>query len=51
MVEKGRCLTRMQRKDEARELFAKIVREHPEGVEGGAARQLLMSLDIESGRH
>ncbi len=51
LVEKGRCLTRMQRKDEARELFAKIVREHPEGVEGGAARQLLMNLDIESGRH
>jgi TolA-binding protein len=51
MVEKGRCLTRMRRKDEARELFAKIVREHPEGVEGGAARQLLMNLDIESGRH
>jgi len=51
LVEKGRCLTRMQRKDEARELLAKIVREHPEGVEGGAARQLLMNLDIESGRH
>ncbi len=51
LVEKGRCLTRMHRKDEARELFAKIVREHPEGVEGGAARQLLMNLDIESGRH
>ncbi len=51
LVEKGRCLTRMLRKDEARELFAKIVREHPEGVEGGAARQLLMNLDIESGRH
>src|SRR5712671_5832213 len=51
LVEKGRCLTRMQRKDEARELFARIVREHPEGVEGGAARQLLMNLDIESGRH
>ncbi|MFL5311511.1 MAG: tetratricopeptide repeat protein [Myxococcales bacterium] len=51
LVEKGRCLTRMRRKDEARELFAKIVREHPEGVEGGAARQLLMNLDIESGRH
>jgi TolA-binding protein len=51
LVEKGRCLTRMQRKDEAREVLAKIVREHPEGVEGGAARQLLMNLDIESGRH
>jgi TolA-binding protein len=51
LVEKGRCLTRMQRKDEARDLFARIVREHPEGVEGGAARQLLMNLDIESGRH
>lgn len=51
LVEKGRCLTRMQRKDEARELLAKIVQEHPQGVEGGAARQLLMSLDIESGRH
>src|SRR5712671_1854194 len=51
LVEKGRCLTRLQRKDEARALFAKIVHEHPEGVEGGAARQLLMNLDIESGRH
>jgi TolA-binding protein len=51
LVEKGRCLTRMQRKDEARQLLAKIVQEHPEGVEGGAARQLLMNLDIESGRH
>ena len=51
LVEKGRCLTRMQRKDEARELLARIVHEHPEGVEGGAARQLLMNLDIESGRH
>ena len=51
LVEKGRCLTRLQRKDEARALFAKIVQEHPEGVEGGAARQLLMNLDIESGRH
>jgi TolA-binding protein len=51
LVEKGRCLSRMQRKDEARELLAKLVREHPEGVEGGAARQLLTNLDIESGRH
>ena len=51
LVAKSRCLSRMQRKDEARELLAKIVREHPEGVEGGAARQLLTNLDIESGRH
>ena len=51
MVEKGRCLTRMQRKDEARELFARIVREHPNGLEGGTARQLLTNLDVESGRH
>jgi TolA-binding protein len=51
LVEKGRCLSRMERKEEARELLARIVREHPQGVEGGAARQLLMSLDIESGRH
>jgi TolA-binding protein len=51
LVEKGRCLTAMRRKNEARELFARIVREHPEGVEGSAARQLLMNLDIESGRH
>jgi TolA-binding protein len=51
MVEKGRCLTRMQRKDEAREILARIVREHPNGLEGGAARQLLSNLDVESGRH
>ena len=51
MVEKGRCLARMQRKDEARELFARIVREHPNGLEGGTARQLLTNLDLESGRH
>jgi TolA-binding protein len=51
LVEKARCLSRMERKDEARELLARIVREHPQGVEGGAARQLLMGLDIESGRH
>jgi TolA-binding protein len=51
MVEKGRCLTRMQRKDEARELFARIVREHPNGMEGGTARQLLTNLELESGRH
>ena len=50
MVEKGRCLTRMQRKDEARELFARIVREHPNGLEGGTARQLLTNLDLDSGR-
>ena len=51
LVEKGRCLSRMQRKDEARELLARVVREHPQGVEGGVARQLLLSLDLESGRH
>jgi TolA-binding protein len=50
MVEKGRCLTRLKRKDEARELFARIVREHPNGLEGGTARQLLNNLDLESGR-
>ncbi len=50
LVEKGRCLVRMQRKEEARALFARVVREHPDGLEGGTARQLLMSLDIESGR-
>jgi TolA-binding protein len=51
MVEKGRCLTKLQRKDEARELFARIVREHPNGLEGGTARQLLTNLDLDSGRH
>jgi TolA-binding protein len=50
MLEKGRCLTRLKRKDEARELFARIVREHPNGLEGGTARQLLTNLDLESGR-
>ena len=50
MVEKGRCLTRLHRKNEARELFARIVREHPNGLEGGTARQLLTNLDLESGR-
>jgi TolA-binding protein len=50
MVEKGRCLTRLKRTDEAREVFARIVREHPNGLEGGTARQLLTNLDIESGR-
>jgi TolA-binding protein len=50
MVEKGRCLTRLKRKEEAREVFARIVREHPNGLEGGTARQLLTNLDLESGR-
>jgi TolA-binding protein len=50
MVEKGRCLTRLHRKNEAREVFARIVREHPNGLEGGTARQLLTNLDLESGR-
>jgi TolA-binding protein len=50
MVEKGRCLLRMRRKQEARELFARIVREHPNGLEGESARQLLNNLDLESGR-
>jgi TolA-binding protein len=51
MVEKGRCLARMQRKDEAREILARVAREHPNGLEGGTARQLLTNLDVESGRH
>jgi len=50
LVEKGRCLIRLHRKDEARELFARIVREHPNGLEGGTALQLLTNLDLESGR-
>ncbi|HWE23284.1 MAG TPA: tetratricopeptide repeat protein [Myxococcales bacterium] len=50
MVEKGRCLIRLKRTREARELFARIVREHPNGLEGESARQLLTNLDVESGR-
>ena len=51
LLAKGRCLQRLSRRDEARELYARIVREHPEGMEAGTARQLLKNLDIDSGRH
>jgi len=51
LLAKGRCLQRLSRKDEARELYARIVREHPEGLEAGTARQLLKNLEIDSGRH
>jgi TolA-binding protein len=50
LVEKGRCLIRMKRSGEARELLARLLSDHPEGLEAGTARQLLRNLDIESGR-
>jgi TolA-binding protein len=50
LLEKGRCLTALQRNSEARVLLAKLVQEHPQAVEVTAARQLLQSLN-DSGRH
>jgi TolA-binding protein len=50
LLEKGRCLEALERRSEARELFARIVKEHPDGIEAGSARQLLKNLDDSESR-
>lgn len=44
LLEKGRCLRLLGRKDEARVALSKLGKEHPDAPEAGVARQLLQGL-------